>query len=127
MLAEQSKEATKQIRTLLNDIQKATSAAVLATERGSKAVDRGVDLSHQAGTALQQLTDSIAESANAAGQISATTQQQLNGMDQLATAMESIKAAARQNTDGAKQLESAARSLEDLSGKLHESTEKFRV
>lgn len=127
MLAEQSKEATKQIKTLLNDIQKATSAAVLATERGSKAVDRGVDLSRQAGIAIQQLTDSIAESANAAGQISATSQQQLNGMDQLATAMESIKAAARQNMDGAKQLESAAKSLENLSGKLKESTEKFRV
>jgi methyl-accepting chemotaxis protein len=127
MLAEQSKEATKEIKTILNDIQKATSAAVLATERGSKAVDSGVNLSRQAGVSLQQLTDSIAESANAAGQIGATSQQQLSGMDQLATAMESIKGATRQNVDGAMQLESAAKSLENLSGQLQQATEKFRV
>ena len=36
-LAEQSKQATTQVRTILNDIQKATSAAVMATEQGSKA------------------------------------------------------------------------------------------
>lgn len=127
ILAEQSKGATKEIKTILNDIQKATSAAVLATERGNKAVDSGVNLSRQAGVALQQLTDSIAESASAAGQIGATSQQQLSGMDQLASAMESIKGATRQNVDGALQLESAAKSLEDLSGQLQQATEKFTV
>lgn len=127
MLSEQSKEATKEIRTILNDIQKATSAAVLATERGSKAVDNGVTLSQQSGDSLQQLADSIAESANAASQIGATSQQQLSGMDQLATAMDSIKGATRQNVDGTVQLESAAKSLEDLSAQLYDATEKFKV
>jgi methyl-accepting chemotaxis protein len=41
-LAEQSKQATAQVRTILNDIQTAMSAAVMATEQGSKAVDAGV-------------------------------------------------------------------------------------
>src|SRR4028119_1286641 len=38
-LADQSKQATTQVRTILNDIQKATGAAVMATEQGSKAVE----------------------------------------------------------------------------------------
>ncbi len=41
-LAEQSKQATAQVRNILGDIQKATSAAVMATEQGSKAVEAGV-------------------------------------------------------------------------------------
>ena len=41
-LAEQSKQATIQVRSILNDIQKATNAAVMVTEQGSKAVEAGV-------------------------------------------------------------------------------------
>ena len=41
-LAEQSKQATAQVRDILSDVQKATAAAVMATEQGSKAVDAGV-------------------------------------------------------------------------------------
>jgi len=48
-LAEQSKQATTQVRTILNDVQKATSAAVMATEQGSKAVEAGVKQSAQQG------------------------------------------------------------------------------
>ncbi|MDB5059758.1 MAG: mcp40H-21, partial [Chloroflexi bacterium] len=38
-LAEQSKLATSQVRTILSDIQRATNAAVMATEQGTKGVD----------------------------------------------------------------------------------------
>ncbi|MDB5865100.1 MAG: methyl-accepting chemotaxis sensory transducer, partial [Betaproteobacteria bacterium] len=37
-LAEQSRQATNQVRTILGDIQKATASAVMATEEGAKAV-----------------------------------------------------------------------------------------
>src|SRR6185369_6399816 len=38
-LAEQSRHATDRVRGILGDIQKATTAAVMATEQGSKAVE----------------------------------------------------------------------------------------
>src|SRR5258707_7263519 len=37
-LAEQSRQATNQVRTILSDVQKATATAVLATEQRNKAV-----------------------------------------------------------------------------------------
>ncbi|MFO0793146.1 MAG: methyl-accepting chemotaxis protein [Candidatus Brocadiaceae bacterium] len=40
-LAELSKQATTQVRNILNNIQKSTSTAVMATEQGSKAVEQG--------------------------------------------------------------------------------------
>ncbi len=72
-LAEQSKQATAQVRTLLNDVQKATAAAVMATEQGNKAVEAGVKQSTEAGESIRTLADSIAESAQAATQIAASS------------------------------------------------------
>ena len=49
--------------TILGDIQRATSAAVMATEQGSKAVEAGVKKTAEAGQSIRTLTDSLAESA----------------------------------------------------------------
>ncbi len=126
-LADQSKEATNQVRTILNDIQKATSAAVMATERGSKAVETGVNLAIRLGDAINDLSNSVVNSAKAAMQIAASSQEQLVGMDQLLHAMENIKEASIQNVDGAKQLESATRNLDDLAKQLKEMAGMFRI
>ncbi len=117
-LAEQSKQATAQVRTILGDIQKATGTAVLATEQGAKAVEAGVQQSAQAGESIRLLADSVAEAAQAATQIAASSQQQLVGMDQVALAMENIKQTSQQNVAGTRQAETAAQSLHELGQKL---------
>jgi len=122
-LAEQSKKATAQVRTILSDIQKATSAAVMATEKGSKAVEAGVKQSTEAGESFRILADSIAESAQAAIQISASSQQQFVGMDQIIAAIENIKQATEQNVAGTKQAEAAAQSLHELGHRLKQLIE----
>ena len=117
-LAEQSKQATAQVRTILGDIQRATTATVLATEQGSKAVQAGVKQTGETGEAIRQLADSVNEAAQAATQIAASSQQQMVGMDQVALAMENIKQASVQNVSGTRQAEVAARSLHELGRKL---------
>ena len=117
-LAEQSKQATGQVRTILGDIQKATGAAVLATEQGSKAVEAGMKQSTETGESIRLLTDSINEAAQAAAQIAASSQQQMVGMEQVALAMENIKQASVQNVAGTRQAEVAAQSLHELGQKL---------
>ncbi|HEV2176742.1 MAG TPA: CHASE3 domain-containing protein [Terriglobia bacterium] len=126
-LAEQSKQATAQVRTILNDIQKATGAAVMATEQGSKAVEAGVKQSGQAGESVQKLAESIAEAAQAATQIAASSQQQMVGMDQVAQAMESIKTASTQNVASTRQTETAARNMQELGRKLKELVALYKV
>jgi len=126
-LAEQSKQATAQVRAILTDIQKATSAAVMATEQGTKAVEAGVKQSADAGQAIRALGDSITESAQAATQIAASSQQQMVGTDQVALAMENIKQASTQNVAGTKQAETAAQNLHDLGQKLKQLVEKYKV
>lgn len=126
-LAEQSKQATAQVRAILNDIQKATNAAVMMTEQGAKAVEVGVKQSGEAGQSIQLLAGSVTEAAQAATQIAASSQQQLVGMEQVATAMESIKQASAQNVSSAKQLESAAHSLKDLGQKLKFAVGRYKL
>lgn len=126
-LAEQSRQATAQVRSILGDIQRATSAAVLATEQGSHAVEDGVRQSTSARESIQVLSGSVGEAAQAAVQIAASSQQQLVGVDQVASAMESIKVASMQNVDSAKQLEAAAQNIKSLGAKLKQLASNYRL
>jgi methyl-accepting chemotaxis protein len=127
LLAEQSKQATTQVRAILSDIQKATTSAVLTTEQGSKAVEAGVRQSSSAGESISALADSIAGAAQAATQIAATSQQQFVGMDQVALAMGNIKVASAQTVISTKQAEAAAQQLHELGQKLKLLVERFKV
>ena len=126
-LAEQSKQATAQVRTILGDIQKATSGAVLATEQGSKAVENGARQSTSAGESIGALAESIAQAAQAATQIAATSQQQSVGMDQVALAMMNIKTASTQTLASTRQAENAAQQLHALGQKLKTLVDRFKV
>lgn len=117
-LAEQSKQATGQVRTILGDIQKATNVAVLATEQGNKAVEAGVKQSSETDEAIRLLSASINEAAQAATQIAASSHQQMVGMDQVAVAMNNIKEASEQNVAGTRQAELAAQGLHQMGVRL---------
>lgn len=126
-LAEQSKAATVQVRSILNDIQNSTSEAVLATEQGSKAVAKGVSQSAQTSEFMQKLTQSMSRVAQAANQIAITSQQQLMGVDQVTVAMNSISDAAAQHVDHMKQIEFAVVSLNSVGETLKELTNKYHL
>jgi methyl-accepting chemotaxis protein len=126
-LAEQSKQATMQVRKILNDVQKATSAAVLATEQGNRTVEVGVKKSVQAGEAIRSLTESSAEVVQVSTQIVASSQQQLIGMDQIGMAMQNINQAGLETSVSMTQAEEALKNLHELGQKLKEIVEQFRM
>jgi methyl-accepting chemotaxis protein len=126
-LADQSKQATKQVRGILGDIQKAISAAVMTTEQGSKTVASGVEQTTEAGNAIRILAENITDAAQVAAQIAVTSQQQLAGMDQVAMAMENIKQVSAENAAGSKQSEASAQNLHELGQKLKLLSERFKL
>ncbi|WP_324767296.1 methyl-accepting chemotaxis protein [Pokkaliibacter plantistimulans] len=126
-LAVQSKQATGQVRTILNDVQKALNQAVLQAEQSSKAVDSGHRQAQSGAVAINTLAYSIEESSGAALQIAASSQQQMVGMDQMVVAMESIKQASQENVEGTKQTESAARNLHQLGQKMKVRVGQFQL
>jgi methyl-accepting chemotaxis protein len=117
-LAEQSKKATVQIRQILEEIQRATNAAVLTTEQGMKAATATTRLVARADEAIATLGATVADAATAAAQIAASASQQAAGMGQIAAAMRSISDAASQNLAATRQTDSTARRLDDMSTQL---------
>jgi len=126
-LAEQSKQATAQVRGILGEIQKAMTKAVLLAEQGSKTVETGYLRAQSSGEAIRSLGSSIEASSEMALQIAATSQQQLVGMDQVASAMESIRQASQDNVGGTRQVDLAARNLHQLGLKLKGLVAQFKL
>ena len=126
-LALQSKQATIQVRNILSEVQKTTSAAVMATEQGSKAVENGVKQSTQAGESIRLLSETVNESVQAATQIVASSQQQLVGMDQVGLAMNNINQAGEESAASMMQAETAAKGLHELGQTLKQLVEQYRI
>jgi methyl-accepting chemotaxis protein len=126
-LAEQSRQATGQVKAILSDIQKATNATVMATEEGTKRVEAGAELAGQAGAAIEQLGSVIEESAQAAAQMVAGGRQQAAGVEQVALAMQSINQATTQSLASTRQAEKAAQDLNELAKSLLGIVEYYRL
>jgi methyl-accepting chemotaxis protein len=126
-LAEQSKAATAQVEAILGDVQTATTAAVLASQEGTKVVERGLELTERAGEGIRSLSDTIQESFGAAQQIAASAHQQSVGIEQIAEAMNHVNEGTSQFLDGAHQSQMAAEKLNELSSELAAVTERYRV
>lgn len=126
-LAEQSKQATAQVRTMLEQIQRAANVAVMVTEQGTKSAEAGVKQSIEAGESIRALANSIAEAAQAVGQISASSQQQLIGMDQVATAMQDIKEGSQENVASMREIESSVQNLSEVGASLEALVSRYVV
>jgi len=124
-LAEQSKSATIQVRSILNEIQNSTTAAVLATEQGAKAVEKGVKQSAQTNESMQMLAVNVSHATQAANQIVISNQQQFVGIDQVTVAMNNISEASIQLVDNMKQMESAVTSFNEIGENLKGLTDQY--
>lgn len=54
-LADESKQATTKITSLITNIQQTANSTVLATEEGTKEVESGIELAHNIGSNIEQL------------------------------------------------------------------------
>ncbi len=126
-LAEQSRQATTQVKTILSEIQRATNATAMATEEGAKGVDMGVQLAAQARLSIDQMYSVISESAQAASQVLAGSRQQVSGVEQMAVAMQNINQATVQSLASTRQAERAAQSLNELARALIQNVAQYRI
>ena len=117
-LASQAKQSTTQVRQILGDIQRATSAAVMTTEQGTKQVAIAAGKVKQTGEIMNGLAETVNEAAQAAAQIVASAGQQAIGMGQIRQAIANIHDATQQNLTATRQSEQAAQDLNKLGTRL---------
>lgn len=96
-LSDQSKQATANIKVILNDIQQLTNSVVMATENSNKTVDKSIDSAKITSKSLKELFSCIQETADAVKQIFNSTDEQLNGVNQATMAIDNIKVASEQS------------------------------
>lgn len=126
-LADQSKQATVQVRSILSDIQKAINSSVMLTEEAVKRVESGRQQAGSADRAIRSLTANIEESVRAFQQIAAGSSQQQIGFEQVSQAFRSISVAAQETANSTRQSEKAAAHLNALAQQLRAVVERYQI
>jgi methyl-accepting chemotaxis protein len=126
-LAERSKEATAQVRAILQDIKLAGREAVKVSEEGSRRAASGMTVANAAGDAIRRLGEAIAASSAAAMQIASSTRQQSVGVEQIWQATKEIDRIANETASGIQQLEAAAANMKSLAGQMGEIVGRYKL
>ena len=126
-LADQSKAATVQVKTILGDIQKEINTSVMLTEEAVKRVDVGKHQADVAASAIRNMAANIDQSVQAFQQIVAGTNQQQIGFENVMRALKDMSRGAEQAATSTRQTEKAAASLTVIGNELGTATERYRL
>ncbi|MGO4570425.1 methyl-accepting chemotaxis protein [Microvirga sp. 2TAF3] len=127
VLADQAKDATAQVRSILGDIQRGINSSVMLTEEAVKRVTAGKERTDTTQQTITEISDRVQESVQTFQQIVASTNQQQLGIEQVMGALQNIRQASQQTAAGTRQLDMAAANLADLSQQLLALVERYRV
>lgn len=94
-LADQSRISAEKINVLVNDIQSALTAAVLATDDSTQTAKTGSQISHQTADVFQQVSAAVNTIVNNVQQISLSSKQQSTAINQVVEAMTVLDIAAK--------------------------------
>jgi len=117
-LADRVTVSTKEIRALIEEIRAAVNTTVMATESGTKAVDFGARQFVEVTAALNQITNLLGTTTEAAREIVLSTKQQTTAVEQVNVAVSSVAKAAMETESSTNQTLQTATQLGGLSRDL---------
>jgi methyl-accepting chemotaxis protein len=123
-LAARTVEATKQIRDLIEEIQRATNTTVMVTEEGIKDAEVAAGLVYKVQTTFSCIFSMVQESAWVAKEITDATGLQTNSCETMAYAMNQVKEVAREVEMNAMVTESSILEIMASAEKLKERIEE---
>lgn len=128
-LAERTAVSTREISTIISNLQEGTQEAVVAMQAGSEQVYEEVKRSKGSSTALEQIRNSTLKAMEQVNGIVRATEEQSRGsrqvtdsMNQVAAMLEQIATAINQQTSGARHLAEGAESMRDIAAHGKQST-----
>jgi methyl-accepting chemotaxis protein len=125
-LAEQSRQAAVQVRSILGEIQKYAREAALATEEGSARAALATGRSRSAGQAIEGLAAVIRESAGTARAIADRTRQQAATAADLVSAIAELSEATRTGAEDSAAQEDRATEVAAVASRLAALSGRFR-
>ncbi len=126
-LAERTTKATKEIATMIKQIQKDTGIAVESIESGTKEVDSGKELANKAISALDEIIVSTNDTIDVINQVAAASEEQSSAAEQISKSIESISNVTNESASGIQQIAKASEDLSMLTNNLQNLISKFKI
>lgn len=126
-LAERTSKATKEIASMIKQIQVDTNQAVLSMDKGTEEVGKGITLAEQAGQMLLGIVGNAESVADMVGQIAAASEQQASASEQISKNVEAISTVSQESASGVQQIAKTAEDLNRLTENLQQLLERFNL
>ena len=140
-LAEQSQEAAKQISGLITEIQSDTGKAVDSMKDGTREVEMGAEVVHQAGVAFEKIAQHIQEVTDQVRGISREIEQISQGNERIVRSVhevdeisqviaeqtQSVSASTEEQSASVEEIASSSQVLASMAEEMEKVLSKFRV
>ncbi|MBK8946120.1 MAG: HAMP domain-containing protein [Ignavibacteriae bacterium] len=126
-LAERTTTATKEIATMIKQIQKDTNNAVESIESGTKVVENGKELANKAIISLKEIIESTNETKDVINLVAAASEQQSSSAEQISRNLTNINLVAKESAVGVQQIAKATEDLSNLTINLQEKISMFKL
>ncbi|NWF90407.1 MAG: methyl-accepting chemotaxis protein [Ignavibacteriaceae bacterium] len=126
-LAERTTKATKEIASMINQIQKDTNEAVDSMEKGTEEVENGKLLAQKAGDTLREIISGADKVVDIVSQVAAASEEQSATTEQISKNIESISNVTQESASGIQQIAHATEDLNKLTTNLQELVSRFTI
>jgi methyl-accepting chemotaxis protein len=125
-LAERTSKATKEISSMIRDIQNDTGKAVSSMKEGTKEVEVGKTLFSEAGSILTEIVNGGNKVSEIINQVAAASEEQSNTAGQIGKNIDEINNVSQESSSGILQIARSAQELNRLTTGLHDMINKFK-
>jgi methyl-accepting chemotaxis protein len=126
-LVDNTMSSTREIKSNISEIQKASDDLIVASERATEKIKQGGELSINAGKVFDEILSSAEKSTNSIEQIVLSIEQQTSAFSQILIAMKQISEGIDSFTVSTKSTSGASESLKQTSESLSQIVEKYKV
>lgn len=127
-LSERTASSAREIASLIGSVQEEVSNALSSMAAGTKLVEEGVSLSHEAGKALTHILDAATNASSMGKEIAAATNEQAEGSENVTRAVErlqgmvkQINAATAQQAKGSDHILKAVESMREVTNYVRQA------
>ncbi|SHM12328.1 methyl-accepting chemotaxis protein [Pseudomonas punonensis] len=126
-LAHKTEQSTREIETMIGDIEMDTAKAVSSMETCNGLAKQSQDVAQSAGSALEQIIESVANITERNLVIASATEEQTHVAREVDRNLVNIRDLSLQNSAGSEQASLASRALSDLALDLQGTVARFKV
>jgi methyl-accepting chemotaxis protein len=126
-LAERTSDATKQISTMIIDVQKETQKAVDAMHKGKIEVDNGISFADNAGEALKKIVNSSKSLKDMVNQMASANEEQSATSEEISKNISSISQVTSESAKRIEGVSNLSDQLKKMTKELAAEISKFRL